>query len=283
MTGSPVKKNNHEVPCGLLKNWLSNRRGISGHYYIEVGSNRPIFNPGRKAKFAVTEYLYVPHTSASQRDDSLEDWFMVDENELARFAQAAQRGNLRGQLKPKAVEQSIRACIALGSRSAYHFFMVANWFKQNPEFRTEGTLHLQAVQNARTMFEVKWAQFKNWDFTVLYNIPNALLINEQPFRDWTLRENGPEMITMPLGPHTLLAGSPPKMPNRQFMEIGVKDHSNDRSLAQLHNSSVVETARQWVVGTSEDQLSAIAASLSKPEVERRTETDRGVLFHLSAE
>jgi hypothetical protein len=280
MNESPVKKNNHEVPRGLLKNWLSNRRGLPGHHYIKVGSDRPTFEQGRNAKFAVTEYLYVPYVSASQRDDSLEDWFAVDENGLARFAQAAQRGNLRPLAKQKAVEQSIRACIALGVRSAYHFFMIANWFNQNPEFQTEDTVHLQAVQNARTMFEVKWTQFKNWNFTVLFNIPTTLLINEQPFRDWTLRENGPELVTMPLGPHTLLVGSPPQISNRRFMEIGVKDHSDDRSVAQFHNLSVIETARQWVVGTSESQLDAIAASLAKPEIERRTKTDRGVLFQL---
>ena len=120
-TPPPVKRRNHEVPRGILKNWLATASGRRGFHYVNLENGSLCFESGVQAKFAITEYLYVPLVARLQRNDALENWFSVDENGLAPFARAAQAGQLNEFQNKKLMNQAIRACIALGYRSAYHF------------------------------------------------------------------------------------------------------------------------------------------------------------------
>ena len=114
-----VKRRNHEVPKGLLKNWLSSRGVDEGFHYVDLSTHDLRFEKGKEAKFAITDYLYVPERKEGKRDDALENWFSVDENGLAQFARSAAAGKLQSFKNPKFLNQAIRGCIALGSRNAY--------------------------------------------------------------------------------------------------------------------------------------------------------------------
>lgn len=275
-----VKRRNHEVPKGLLKNWLSTSSGQTGHHYIGIApsTSGPTFETGGNANFAITDYIYVPFVNSTERDDTLEDWFATDESGLAPFAKAAQSGQLDEFDNPKLMNQALRACVALGYRSAYHFFMVAELLDQNDEISETGAPHFEAVRNAWSVFDLKFKQFLNWDFLVLHDLPGSLMVNEQPFRDWTLRKGVPAMVTMALGPNTLLVGSPPKDVMRRETHIRVSAAPERSKLVELHNHIVVETARQWIVATNEAQLAEIAPRLTDELVLQRRRTDREVFF-----
>jgi hypothetical protein len=108
----------------------------------------------------------------------------------------------------------------------------------------------------------KFVQFSNWDFTALYKLPGSLLINEQPFRDWTARAKDPKpFISMPLAPNALLFGQPPKEKGRRHMQLAWVSAPGRPNLVKVHNTFIVETARQWVVGASAAAISAVARKL----------------------
>jgi hypothetical protein len=125
------------------------------------------------------------------------------------------------------------------------------------------------------LIQAKFAQFSNWDFTVIYNLPGTLIVNEQPFRDWTVR--GTASVSMPLGPKALLFGKPPKDRQRRALTLAWLRSPNHPRLVEQHNHFVVETARQWVVG-SESDVCRYAPELSFEHVQRRRELDRHLVF-----
>jgi hypothetical protein len=276
-----VKRRNHEVPRGLLKNWISGSGDSSGHYYLNVpvDDERVRFEQGDAANFAITDYLYVPIVSGTVRDDSLEDWFAVDENGLAPFAKAAQNGDWSNLGNNKMMLQAIRACIALGFRCSYQFYSMGMMLEASSGNFEKG-IHQGIIENARKLFALKFKQFCNWHFRVFYGLPGSLMINEQPFRDWTMR--GVAMVTMPLGPNALLVGKPASDPSRRAMEIAIGPASDRLELVNMQNHVVIETARQWVVSIDENQLRSAAPSLTSMLVERRRMSDRSIAFDTSS-
>lgn len=271
-----IRRKNHEVPKGLLKNWLgTSLAGEVGIHYLPVGS-LPKFETGEHANFAIFKDLYVPNIAPGGRDDSLEVWFSVDENGLAPFAKAAQTGTL--DKRPKIVGQALRACIALGYRCSYHSFMVAQSLETDDKIKSAEAAHLETVKNSWAIYAHKFKQFSNWSYLILHDLPGSLLVNEQPFRDWTLREGMPPIVTMALGPNALLMGTPPDGPPRQGSSVGITPASDRADIVKMHNHIVIETARQWVVSTSEAQLQAIAGDLTYEKVSQRRRTDREVWY-----
>ncbi len=106
MSGKIVKRRNHEVPKGLLKNWLGSEDGHEGAYYIDLSSGELKFDKGKEVAFAITDHLYVPLRLNGERDDALEDWFSIDENGLALFARSAATGALESFTNQKMINQA---------------------------------------------------------------------------------------------------------------------------------------------------------------------------------
>jgi hypothetical protein len=266
-----VKRRNHEVPKGLLKSWLGRENGKGGFHYIDLSTGALCFEEGREASFAITDYIYVPQRVNGERDDALEDWFSIDENGLAVFSQKAAAGTLASFTNEKLIKQAIRACIALGNRSAYSMFMAIT-----ASGAADSSPHEFAVANILRSTGQKFRAFSTWDFLVLYNLPVPLLISERPFLDFTPR--GHDMVVMALGPRSLMIGTPCDDPSRRQMSIGVGPAKPEHArIATMHNHMSVEMARQWVVASSRAELEALADELTPEKVLVRRQTDR-VIF-----
>lgn len=269
MSRQTVKRRNHEVPKGLLRNWLAQDGSKQGLHFIDLSNGKLCFEQGRNANFAITDFLYVPERDNGERDDALEDWFSVDEDGLAHFARGAENGSL-GSLSEKRLNQAIRACIALGHRSAYGMYM--RMLALGP---ITGSPHVTAVDSVLSSIGHKFQAFRNWDFMVLHDLPVSLLISEQPFMDLTHRET--EGVMIPLGPRSLMLGTPPATANRSEMQIGVQRATPaHRRIAEMHNQFAIEMARQWVVAGTGAELSAIASNLTPEKVMIRRKTDRSI-------
>lgn len=271
MSVNVVKRRNHEVPKGLLKNWLGSEGGQQGVHYVDLSSGVLKFEKGKEAAFAITDHLYVPQRQNGVRDDALEDWFSIDENGLALFASSAATGTLESFTNHKMIKQAIRACIALGSRSAYNMYMAMSVMQP-----ATGSLHEAAVANVLNSIGHKFKVFSRWKFLVLYDLPATLLISERPFIDFTIR--GFDMVAMPLTPRALLLGTPPDQAGRSTMQLGVGPAGpQHHRIVQMHNRASVEMARQWMVGGTRSELEAIQAELTPERVLARRRTDRVVI------
>ena len=279
MTGNAkkLKRRNHEVPRGLLKNWLGSKGGQQGYHFWDFADCERKFEKGSWAGFAVTELLYVPFVSEIERSDALEDWFAVDENGLALLGVAAQSGQVHS-LKPKILTQAIRAAIALGFRNAYQFYCIGEVLDaQKPGQHLHGNI----IDNAYKVFQAKFRQFSNWDFTIVYALPLNLLINESPFFDWTLRPDPQNLVTMPLAPNAILFGTPPPQKSRKEMAIRWTRGEDKTKLAELQNQFSVENARQWIVSKTPVQIDDLAKELSRERLEHRRSLDRTVMIKVS--
>jgi hypothetical protein len=257
-----------------LKHWIVQSSEGVGHHYWCFSDFSTKFSKGKKAEFAITDYLYVPYVSPEERSDELEDWFAVDESGLAVLSAAAHFGRPGDVQSEKTLQQAIRAAIALGFRSAYQFYLISEQF--NPKDADE-PVHLRIVENAYRIFNVKFRQFRNWQFMVLYDLPVDLLISERPFHDWTLRGDQMQIVTMPLAPRALLVGQPPSDPKRREMSIQWHRASDRGKLAVQQNHFSIETARQWIVSCTAEQLHSHASELGRERLEQRRATDRRVL------
>lgn len=271
MSGKIVKRRNHEVPKGLLKNWSGSEDGDEGLHYVDLSSGVLKFEKGKEAAFAVTDHLYVPQRLNGERDDALEDWFSIDENGLALFARSAATGALESFTNQKMINQAIRACIALGSRSAYGMYMTMSVMEP-----TTGSHHEVAVANILNSIAHKFKAFSTWKFLVLYGLPIPLLISERPFIDFTTR--GFDMVAMPLAPRALLLGTPPDQAGGSTMQLGVGPAGpQHHRVAEMYNRASVEMARQWMVGGTRSELEAVQAELTPERVLARRRTDRVII------
>ncbi|MBY3044848.1 hypothetical protein [Rhizobium leguminosarum] len=259
------------MPKGLLKSWVGREGSEVGIHYVDLSTGAVRFEKGREACFAITNYIYVPERINGERDDALEDWFSVDENGLAVFSQQAAAGTLGSFTNEKLISQAIRACIALGNRSAYSMFMAISATEA-----ADRSPHEFAVANILRSCSQKFRAFSAWDFRVLYDLPVPLLISERPFLDFTPR--GQDMVVMALGPRAILMGTPSGDPKRPQMSLGVCPATPEHSrVAIMHNFATKEMARQWVVASSRSELEAMLPQLTPEKVLERRKTDRVIV------
>jgi len=220
----------------------------------------------------------MPLVDDGERSQALEDWLSVDEGGLGLLCKAAAKG--KPDLLPKdnrIIERALRACVSLGMRSAYQFYMMSKipGFTDSMDVETS---HQAMAKNAFLGINLRYSRFRNWDFHVFYDLSVPLLVNEQPFRDWTVREDLEPHISMPLAPTALLNGSPPKDQDRRFSTLSWYSVPNRPSVSEIHNEFILKTARQWVVASSAEQVKRVMPQLSTALVRERMSLDRFVIL-----
>jgi hypothetical protein len=273
-----LKKYNHEVSKCLLASWIDESGKSPGHHYFDIQSQKAKFEVGRRAKFAASEYLYMPINAKDERDQSLEDWLSIDESGLGLLCKAAHNND--PSIMPvdnTLAQRALRACVSLGLRSAYQFYMIAQIPGLSDRMGTT-TSHQSLAKNAFRAIQARFLRFSNWDFKIFFNSSVHLLIGEQPFRDWSLRDDLAESITMPLSPTALLVGTPPSDRNQRHMSLAWYSAPGRPTFAEMHNDFVVKTARQWIVASSAAQLMAVTPLLSLELVRERIAKDRIVIL-----
>eukprot|EP01037_Dinobryon_pediforme_P018673 gene18673-18972_t len=252
-------KNNHQVTRSLLQFWQVNRGINSVIWAYNVNKQERKFFQGANASFAIFEYLYAPLQEDGTRDDQLENDFAVDEGSLALLVQAA-NGKRKKALSYRAYKRAIKSCVSLGFRSAYYTANAMSLIKQRG--KDDESLHRGAIEMMKRTLQTKYKQFENWRFVIITDLKDDLLVNEQPFRDWTVHKNPANFVTMALGPRAMLFGAP--APDGRF---AVAWGNADQAAVNVanHNQFTIETTRDFIVAASEGQLDAIIPCLT-PEL-----------------
>lgn len=270
-SGKPgLKIRNHQVTRCLLEAWVSKRGGRDVIYYYDILAQAEKFSQGRKASFAVQDFLYAPVGADGSRCDDFENELAVDEGKLGMLIRAAKQG--RPIENHSVAKKAIRACIALGYRSAY--FMARVCMLYDVEQADGVGAHAKAVENMRKIIKRKEVLL-DWRYWVVLGLRESLVVNEQPFRDWTAHRNPDQFVSMPLGPRALLVGEPS---NGSGFSLTFTTIPPGRRLnVENHNQIMIETARQFIVADSAATIARYKPMLNKELVMSRMATDRVVV------
>jgi hypothetical protein len=260
----------------LLRNWVW-EHGRIGTRYLDCAHGEIKFDDGKRARFADEKIFYVD--LRKEADDVANAMGpTVKEGGLARFLRAAQLGN-PGEAGPVAdVRRAALDCVDLGLVCAYQreAQRAKACYALEPMFDDE--IQAAVISDIRALYVGLREQLALYDFTVFYGLPAPLLICESPFIDWRVRAKPAQpFVSLPLGPYCLLVGTPSGKTSR----VGPVLWKTATTMGPFkdHNRHIVDSARVWLVATTEDQLAAVQgrfapAAAEQPEVTGTVNAER---------
>lgn len=275
--GKPAKHRNHTVPKALLKRWLTEVDGTVGHWVLDCETGQIAFHRGAEASFAIREYRYVPvrepDGQAAYRDETIEDWFSLGENDLALITDRLLKKESLAN-REKATGGFIQAAILLGFRSAYEYEVFEHIVNSANPLLTNHEIARFVLDHFRTTYSQKLRQFYNWDYQIVPSPEQSLLVCDRPMFDMTVHRLRQQMIVIPLAPSLMLVASPPSDRSRRSFSLTISDKSSSK-VAILANQFTVERARQFVVGLP-DQLKKVQPAFAAQVFQTRKATDQVV-------
>jgi hypothetical protein len=250
----------------FLKNWIR-EHGPTRTHYLDCSNGEIKVDDGKKARFAAEKIFYV--SLRKDYDEAHAAGPSIQEGNLARFVNAAQTGSAEQAGSPTDVQRAAQDCIELGLICAYQQDASRALARYSQEAMFEDEIRAAVINDIRRLYVGLREQLALYDFTVFHGLPIPLLINEAPFIDWRVRAKPAQpFVSMPLGPHCLLVGTPSGKKSRAGPVLW-------KTVASMgpfkdHNRYIVDDARAWLVATTEDQLIAVQsrfapAAATKPE------------------
>jgi len=241
----------------ILRNWVW-EHGQVGTRFLDCADGQIRFDDGKRARFADDKIFYVCLQRDANDAAHAAAGPAIKESGLARFLRAAQLGRPEDAGAVAEVQRAAQDCIDLGLVCAYQqdAQQALARYAQEPMFDDE--IRTAVIGDIRRLYVGMREQLALYDYTVFSGLPAPLLISESPFVDWRVRGKPAQpFVSLPLGPYSLLVGTPSGKTSR----VGPVLWKSAASMGPFkdHNRHIVESARRWIVATSEDQLVAIQA------------------------
>ena len=245
----------------FLRNWVW-EHGRVGTRFLDCRDGELGFDEGKKSRFACEPYI---HVSLKKDADAAGHGSapVVHEAGLARLLRAAQLGKPEEAGTPAEVQRAVHDCIELALASACQPEARAAEAKYRLEPMFDDEIRAAVIADVRARYVGLREQLMLYDFTVFHGLPQPLMMSESPFIDWRLKANGAlPLVSMPLGPYSLLAGTPSTRTSRaaptNWKEAPAMGPFRD------HNRLLVERAKLWLVATSDEQLVAVQKRFEPP-------------------
>jgi len=245
----------------FLRNWVW-EHGRVGTRYLDCASGEIRFDEGKKAHFAVESHIYVSLLKDAPPDAHAGP--ALHEGGLARLLHAAQHGRSTEAGSPAEVARAVQDCVELALVSAYQrdAEQAQARYTQEPMFDHE--IRAAVIEDVRRLWVGVREQLALYDFTIFYGFPQPFLISDAPFIDWRVRAKPAlPLVSLPLGPYCLLVGTPSARTSRSapllWKEAPAMGPFRD------HNRHQVDSARRWLVATTEEQLTALQPRFAPPE------------------
>jgi hypothetical protein len=244
----------------FLRNWVW-EHGRVGTRYLDCASGEVRFDEGKKAHFASETHTYV--SLLKEADPSAHAGPVLHEGGLARLLHAAQQGRPAEAGSPAEIQRAVQDCVELALVSAYQHDaeQAQARYAQEPMFDHE--IRAAVIEDVRRLWVGVRQQLERYDFTVFYGFPQPFLISDAPFIDWRVRARPAlPLVSLPLGPYSLLVGTPSARTSRsappQWKEAPAMGPFRD------HNRHQVDSARRWLVATTDEQLAAVQSRFAPP-------------------
>lgn len=245
----------------FLRNWVW-EHGRVGTRYLDCATGEIRFDEGKKSNFAGEGHVYV--SLLKDADAAAHAQPVVHEAGLVRLLRAAQQGRSAEAGSPAEVQRAVQDCLELALISAYQRDAQAAQarYAQEPMFDDE--IRAAVIEDVRRTWVAAREQLLHYDFTIFYGFPQPFLICDAPFIDWRVRAKPAlPLVSMPVGPYSLLVGTPSARTSRSapllWKEAPVMGPFRD------HNGHQVDSARRWLVATTDEQLAAVQARFAPPE------------------
>jgi len=191
---------------------------------------------------------------------------------LLRAAQAGRPGDAGS---PVEVQRAVQDCVELALISAYQCDaeQARARYAQEPMFDDE--IRAAVIEDVRRIWVGMREQLLRYDFTIFYGLPQPLLISDAPFIDWRVRAKPAlPFVSLPLGPYSILVGTPSARTLRSapllWKEAPVMGPFRD------HNRHQVDSARRWLVATTDEMLLAVQPRFAPPEAPAAASADAAV-------
>jgi len=238
----------------FLRNWVW-EHGHVGTRYLDCVDGQIKFDDGKKARFANEQIFHV--CLKKDADDAAHAaGVAIKESGLARFLRAAQLGHPEEAGAVADVQRAAQDCVDLGLTCAYQQDAQGALARYAQEAMFDDEIRTAVIADIRRAYVGLREQLALYDYTVFCGLPSPLLISESPFIDWRVRARPAQpFVSLPLGPYCLLVGTPSGKTSR----VGPVLWKSAVAMGPFkdHNRHIVESARRWVVATTEDQLVAI--------------------------
>jgi hypothetical protein len=247
----------------FLKNYIW-EHGQVGTRYLDCVDGELKFDDGKKSRFASEPYLFVP-LEKDAKDNPEKHAPDILEANLARFLKAAQLGKPEQAGTPSDAQRAVHDCMELAIFSAYQREAEKAQRHYAEEAMFDDEIRVALVNDIRRIYVAMREQLSLYDYTVLHSLPNPLLFSDAPFIDWRVRVSPAlPLVSLPLGPYALLVGTPSGRTSRTA-PVAWKEAASMGSLKD-HNKLMVDSARRWLVATSDDQLIAVQSRFKHDEV-----------------
>jgi len=250
----------------FLRNWVW-EHGRVGTRYLDCADGQIKFDDGKKARFADETIFYVG--LGKDADDSHGSGPAIKESGLSRFLRAAQLGHPDEAGSVADVQRAAQDCVDLGLVCAYQKDAQDARARYALEPMFDDEIRAAVISDIRRKYVNLREQLALYDYTVFCGLPAPLLISEAPFIDWRVRARPAQpFVSLPLGPYCLLVGTPSGKTSR----VGPVLWKTAVAMGPFkdHNRHIAESARLWIVASTEDQLVAVQsrfapATADKPE------------------
>ena len=249
----------------FLRNWVW-EHGHVGTRYLDCIDGQIKFDDGKKARFA-TEAIFHVSLRTDADDAAHAAGPVIRESALARFLRAAQLGHPDDAGPAADVQRAAQDCIDLGLVCAYQHEAQRALARYAQEAMFDDEIRAAVISDIRRTYVGLRGQLALYDYTVFCGLPSPLLISESPFIDWRIRARPAQpFVSLPLGPYCLLVGTPSGKTSR----VGPVLWKSVASMGPFkdHNRHIVESARLWVVATTEDQLAAVQGRFAPPAADQ---------------
>jgi hypothetical protein len=240
---------------------------------LDCQANQAYFYASQDADFAIREYGYVPVRESADgeqyRDQSLEDWFSQGENDFSLITDRILAGE-PSRVPAGAYGGFLQAAILLGFRSRYEYTCVEQELKNRRPGLTDEERSRLVIDAFKALYSAKLHQFKHWDYMLISNLSEPLLVCDRPLFDMTVSSAPDDCVFLPLAPDLLLVGTPPQDPARNSATFELAKGGN---LARQANEMTVERAREFLVGTKA-QLVALMPRFTAEKFQERKARDQ---------
>lgn len=231
---------------------------------------------GRRAfAFAINKDLYVPEVR-SGRSVAAEMWFGKSEGVLAKLLGLIDRREFAVGIDLDELMRVVFGVAALGYRSGYEISLIEEAILSSPDLRERlgisidgrRSAHRVAVENCINMIGARTRRFLPFPAVqVVTHLADDLIICDRP----VINLEAENEIFLPLGPRSLV-----RLRRGMLDEIGVSIITPSTSSPEFvasANKLLVQNARRWIVGTSENRLKEIRSSLDHRTIALRRSDD----------
>jgi len=253
----------------FLRNWVW-EHGRVGTRYLDCTTGEVRFDEGKKAHFASESHIYV--SLLKDADPAAHAGPALHEGGLARLLRAAQLGRPADAGSPAEIQRAVQECVELALVSAYQRDAEQAHARHAQEPLFDDEIRAAVIDDVRRTWVGVREQLALYDFTIFHGFPQAFLISDAPFIDWRVRAKPAQpFVSLPLGPHSLLVGTPSTRTSRSapllWKEAAVMGPFRD------HNRHQVDSARRWLVATTDEPLIAVRPRFAPPEAAQPGQAD----------